>query len=221
MIVRLGAAPRRAGRTTSAFLEHWRTGHAEVAGRLPGLQAYVQYHPLLDDGVHARGYPGFDACSELDFPSLEAMDAAFSSEVYRREVSADEAELVDKRRFSLVLAEREVLAGERGDGSGVRLLTFLRRHPAVDAGELWAALVGERAERVADAVIGHELLRPVAHERGDRQRQPYDAVEELVFPSEQAARSWLASEASVQAALPLAGLTAGTTELLARGIVVV
>jgi len=221
MIVRIGAAPRRPGLSTPDVLEHWRTAHADAAGRIPGLRGYVQYHPVLVDGVHALGYPGFDACSELDFDSLEAMDAGFASEIYRRDVVADEQQLVDKERFTLVLGERHVLAGERGDGRGVRLLTFLRRHPAVAAGQLWAAVAGPYADRVADATIGHEVLRALDHDRPGREQQAFDAVDELVFADVATARGWLASEAAVDAALTLAGLTAGTTRLLAQGVVVV
>lgn len=221
MIVRIGSAPRRAGLTTRAFLEHWRTAHADAAGRIPGLRSYVQLHPVLVDGVHALGYPGFDACSELDFDSLESMDVGFASEVYRRDVAADEVEFVDKTRFALTLAERHVLAGERGDGGGVRLVTFLRCHPAVERDELWTAVTGPYAERVGGVGTGHEVLRAVTHDRPGRERQPYEVVDELVFASEEAALGWVRSEDAVQAGLPLAGLTAGTTRLLARGLVVV
>ncbi len=221
MIVRIGAAPRREGMTTTELVDHWRTAHADAAGRIPGLRSYVQLHPVLVDGVHALGYPGFDAASELDFDSLADMDAGFDSETYRRDVVADEQVLVDKSRFTLVLAEREILRGDRGDGGGVRLLTFLRCHPAVSADELWEALSGPYAERVADVATGHEVLRAIDHDRPGREQQPFDAVDELVFADESAALEWVRSEASTQAALALAGLTAGTVRLLARGYVVV
>ena len=59
-------------------------------------------------------YVGFDACSELEWDSLEAMDA-FASEHYQRAVVADEHSLIDKSRFLLLLSERRVLQdGEPG-----------------------------------------------------------------------------------------------------------
>jgi uncharacterized protein (TIGR02118 family) len=221
MITRLGCAPRRPGMTTPAFIDHWRTGHADAASAIPGLRSYVQLHPVLLGGVHALGYPGFDACSELDFDSLEAMDAGFASEAYQGAVRDDEEMFIDKQRFSLVLAEREVLSGTRGDGGGVRLVTFLRRHPAVAAGQLLGAVTGPYAERAAAAVIGHEVLRAIDHDRPDRQQQAADVVDELVFSGVESALDWCASEGATEAGLALAGLTAGTVRLLVRGHVVV
>lgn len=217
MIVRIGAAPRRSGLSTARFLAHWRTDHARAASQLPGLRSYVQYHPVLVDGVHVLGYPGFDACSELDFASEAAMDEAFASPAYRDDVAADERVLIDRSRLTLVLAEREVLAGVRGDGGGARVLTFHRRHPAVAADELFAAITGSFAAAVATSTTGHELLRPLAHARTGRESWSFDAVDELVFASEGDAVRWLRSPDATRADLTLAGLTAGSTRLVAVG----
>lgn len=221
MITRIGFAPRRADLSVPDFLDHWRTAHADAAARIPGLASYVQLHPVLDGNVPVLGYPGFDACSELDFPSLEVMDAGFASPAYQQDVVADEAVLIDKSRFGLVLAEREVIAGQRGDGGGVRLVTFLRRHPDVAADTLFEAVTGPYAAAVADAVVGHELLRSLDVDRPGRERRAFDGVDTLVFEDVEAARRWLGSDAAADALRSLAGLTAGTARLLAEARVIV
>lgn len=217
MITRLGMAPRRADMTTAGFLEHWRTSHADAAGQIPFLRRYAQLHPVLVDGVHAFGYPGFDACSELEFGSVEDMDAGFASETYQQAVRDDEEAFVDKRRFSMVLGHRERLSGERPDG-GVRLLSFVRRHPAATPEELDATLLDAYAAVIADdpVVRGHELLRPMGAERPGRERDACDAVDYLDFPDGDTARSWAGSEAAVRAGLALAGSVFGVTRLLAH-----
>ena len=135
MIVRVGCAPREASLSFEAFQEHWASEHGALAGTIPGLRGYVQNHAVLADGQPLLPYVGFDACSELSFDSLEAMDEGFASEHYRTNVTADEKVLVDKTRFGMLLTERRVLReGTPGKGA-VKLLTFLTEDRDSDAGE--------------------------------------------------------------------------------------
>lgn len=215
MITRLGTAPRRPGITTAAFLDHWRREHADAAGSIPGLRSYVQLHPVVIDGGHALGYPGFDACAELEFDTVEDLTAGFSSATYRGAVREDEDRFVDKSRFATVLGERHLLSGEPTSGA-VRLLNLVRRHPAVEDEELWSALVGPYAEAVSGGTLRHELLRPVASDATGRERNAYDVVDELAFGSAAAAMAWLRSPEGTAASLVLAGLVAGQTRFLGR-----
>ena len=87
MITRFGSAPRLPRMSAGEFSAHWRTSHADAVRHLPGLRRYVQNHPLLIEGRPVFPYPGFDAASELDFDSVEAMEAAFGSVAYREAVA--------------------------------------------------------------------------------------------------------------------------------------
>ena len=218
MITRIGFAPRRAGLSTPEFLAHWRTDHADAAGRLPGLRRYVQLHPVLVGGVHALGYPGFDACSVLVFDDVSAMDAAFASSEYRGAVAADEARFVDKDRFGMFVGDGALSDGPDAAGS-CWLLTLLRRHPAVAADQLVAAL--REDVRVGAEHVGRDVLASVDLDRHGREALAYDAAEVVRFPDEAAGRAWTTSVAAQEAALPMAGLTAGVTRLLAAPVVVI
>lgn len=222
MILRLGMAPRRPGMSTVDFLEHWRTSHADAAGQIPNLQRYVQLHPVLQNGVHALGYPGFDACSELEFASVEAMEEGFASETYQVAVRADEDAFIDKGRFCMVLGERERLSGQRRE-EGVRLLAFLRKHPAVSVEELDAVVSGPFAGTIAadEQVVGLEVLRPLDQPRPGRERAACELVVGLDLPDREGALSWVGSEAAVAADLHLAGYAFGVTRLLAEEYLVV
>jgi uncharacterized protein (TIGR02118 family) len=128
MIVRLGMAPRFPERTFRSFLDHWRTSHADAVANLPHLQRYVQFHAVLRDDHPLLPYPGFDACSALSFASVEAMDAAFASDVFQGAIKADEREFADKTRFTGVIGDLRVRAGDPDDGPDdrVALITLWR-----------------------------------------------------------------------------------------------
>lgn len=150
MIVRLGMAPRFPDRTFRSFLDHWRTSHADAVARLPHLERYVQFHAVLRDDRPLLPYPGFDACSALSFASVETMDAAFASDVFQGAIKADEREFADKTRFSGVIGDLQVRAGDPDDGpeERVALITLWRTVPGGDREALLERLVND------DAVAG-------------------------------------------------------------------
>lgn len=222
MITRLGMAPRRPGMTTSQVLEHWRTSHADAAGQIPGLRRYDQLHPVLVDGGYPLGYPGFDACSELDFDSVEEMEAGFGSQVYQQAVRADEDAFIDKQRFSLVLGTWHDLDGQ-ADASAPRLLRMLRVHPAADADVLWSAVTGPYLAAVAgdERIAGVRVLRPLEEQRGGREQPACDLVVDLAVADADAALAWARSEAAVDVDLTLAGLVFGSVSHLVQPLRVV
>ncbi len=222
MIVRVGCAPREASLSFEAFQAHWASEHGALAGTLAGLRSYVQNHAVLTVGRPLLPYAGFDACSELVFDSLEAMDEAFESDHYRQTVTADERVLIDKTRFGMLLAERRVLVDGTPDEGAFKLLTFLvadpNHGPAVLAGEL----AGPYREAVREArPLRHEQLVviPGAH---DGRLAPFaHAVDILWFPSTAAALDFVGGEAGFAAGYALAGRAAGCQRLLARELRIV
>lgn len=147
MIVRLGMAPRFPERTFRSFLDHWRTSHADAVGKLPNLRRYVQYHALLRDDHPLLPYPGFDACSALSFDSVAAMDDAFASEVFLGAIQADEREFVDKTRFTGVIGDLRVRAGDPDGGpeGRVALVTLWRTVAGGDHSALLERLANDDA----------------------------------------------------------------------------
>jgi uncharacterized protein (TIGR02118 family) len=163
-------APRLASMTVEQFQDHWRTSHADAAGQIPGTRRYIQNHAVLEGGALTLPYPGFDACSELDFDSVAAMDEGFASETYQQAVQADEKAFVDKTRFSLVVAEREVVI-DGPDLEGVKLITLYHAHPVAGAEGLQSELHGHRAEAIrAAAPQRHDLLFPLSEAHSGERR---------------------------------------------------
>ena len=222
MITRLGMAPRAAGLTYASFQEHWRSEHAGLAGGLPGLRGYVQNHSVLEEGRPLLPYPGFDACSEIQFDSLAAMDEAFASEHYLGAVTADEQALIDKTRFALLLGERRILLdGEVGEDA-VKLLTLLPVDPRSTPAELVEMLGGSYREIAAQArPLRHEQLLEItgAHER--RLPAVCGAVDILWFPSIEMALGFVRGELGHRAGYLLAGTAFGLERVLARPVRIV
>ncbi|HEY8339521.1 MAG TPA: EthD domain-containing protein [Egibacteraceae bacterium] len=215
MITRIGMAPREEGLTLEEFQRHWRGPHGDVASRIPGVRSYVQNHAVLVDGRPVLPHPGFDACAQLTFDDLDAMDAAFASEHYQGAVRADERGFVDKTRFSLFLGHAEVLHDGRPGDEAVKLMTFLRAHPAVPRAELLAALRGPAAEAaLADGAQRLELLTALDHGRTGREAQACDAVAIAWFADVDRALAHVRGPADDG----LGGLVFGRERLLARPV---
>lgn len=162
MIVRLGTAPRIPSLDFEQFQEHWRTSHADVVSLLPGLRRYQQFHAVLHDARPVLPYPGFDACSALQFDDVDQMDAAFASDTFQQAVKSDEAEFVDKTLFRGVVGHwRPDGDADLGSGGPVVALTFLNAEPGVTAEHLADRLAGGRDESAQGA--GSIVADPALH----------------------------------------------------------
>ena len=220
--MRVGMAPREPSLDFASFQAHWANEHGALAGTLAGLRGYVQNHAVLRDGLPLLPYPGFDACSELSFDSLEAMDEAFESDHYRRNVTADEKDMVDKTRFSMMLTERRVLAEGDPGSRAVKLLTFLSADRNAGAGALFETLAEAYRETLRDdGVLRHEQLLVVPGAHDGRIAPMADAVDLLWFADADAALAFLASETAFAGGYALAGRASGAQRLLAHEIRVV
>lgn len=222
MITRLGMAPRLAGHSYEEFQHHWRTSHADAAGKIPNLLRYVQNHAVLQGGVPILGFPGFDACSELDFESVESMTAGFNSEEYQIRVRADERSFVEKSKFSSVLGRREVLvAGLRPIG-GVKLMLFYRLHPRARVSDLLGVLRAADSDRLQDeGVCRREVLVPLESHSSDLGAPAAEIVDMHWFDDTAAALCFLQSSFYDEWLWNLAGISFGGARHLATEVDVV
>lgn len=219
MITRFGMAPRAHGMSIERFRTHWRTSHADAAGQIPGVLRYTQNHALLDArGHYLLGYPGFDACSELDFESVDAMQAGFASPTYRGLVIADENAFVDKTRFSLVVTDATVV--HDGPPGPIKLIRMFRRHPAADRSALPDTLTGPVAERLIEPGTRYVVHVPVEVEF-DGPPPAFDAISTIWLPDREALDELLASDRWQAAEWELSGAASGQCVLAAETVEVV
>ena len=216
-------APRRRGSSIEEFQRHWRDQHADAVRAMPGLLRYVQNHAVLDgQGRPGFAYPGFDACAEMDFEDVAAMDRSFESAQYTGAVRQDETALIEHRGFALLLCARQVRIDAPVSAAPVKLLTFYRFDPRSDARAARAALEGPYADVVARAgVLGHEQLVVQPEEHRGRIPPVCDLVDILWFAASADAMDFPASAVGLDAAEALAGRVFGAERLVARPITVV
>lgn len=219
MLTRVGAAARRAGLSVEQFQEHWRTRHGPTAGAITNLRRYVQHHAVRVDGRAVLPYPGFDACSELDFDSLDAMDDGFAAAARRGELQADEDRFVDKTRYSWVLGEADDRTAAPDLDDPVTLITWWRAHPASPVERLLSVLTGDWESAISDAAAGRRLIVARRDWHDGRGAPTADAVEILTFDGVPLATSFLDGVAQDAGPL-LAGVAFGTERHLARPVVV-
>ena len=196
--------------TSEACLAHWRGKHAAIGASLPKVRAYVQNHGVLDGGRFLLPYPGFDIMPELDWDSLEDMDAAIESPAHEQDSVDDEANFIDTSRTGLVVADRRVLEEVEPEAESVKLITFWRRSPSASASDFAAAVTAFRGPGGR-----HEVLVTIPDRPG---RAPFfaQAVDLLWFTTPREALAWVASDAYHEALWPLSGIVFGTERLIAR-----
>lgn len=222
MVVRIGMAPRNANLSIEQAQQHWRGRHGKLALELPGVRRYVQLHALLRDGRPLLPHPGFDICAVTEYESVEAMDAAFTSSAYRGDVQDDEQQLLDSRRFHLLLCERRQFAGYEPpsptvESEAVQLWTFLRGRPDVPAATLADQLQSTDYGLPRSEVLVHRELFVVAPEAHAGRRPPAcECVEALWFPDQEHALDFVYGETGQAAAARLSETVFGRERLLAR-----
>ena len=217
MITRIGMAPRRVGSTFVDFQRHWREEHGPVAEQIPGLRGYVQNHNVLDaTGRPLLPYPGFDACSEIAFDDLAAMDIGFASPTYQGAVRADEDQMIDKARFFMLLCDRVVINAARPETEGTKVLTFMRSHPLSGRTELLAVTSGPYLQLVEKAgAIRHMQLIPSPELHQGRQPPNCDVVDCVWFETTDEALSFVNGSLGHEADVLLGGKVFGRERLLA------
>lgn len=217
MLSRFGCAPRKPDLTIDQFQEHWRTSHAKVVSGLVGLKRYWQNHAVLRDGETILPWPGFDACAQIDAETMVDMDRAFLSEHYQGLVREDERRFINHTGFGMTMCER-VLADGRLDGSGVRLLTFMRLAPLRTPAALAEAL---RADKRPGVAKGREVFLALTGAAAGQRISLFDAVESLWFDSEADAERQVRSIEEREHRTRLADTVRGCERLIARVVVVI
>jgi uncharacterized protein (TIGR02118 family) len=178
---------RKPGMNLDEFGQYWRTQHAGIVTKLPGLRRYVQCHTIPSG--YRNGEPTYDGVAEVWFDSAGAMRETAKTAQYR-EVRADEPNFIDLSKIDFVITEERVLKDGPTSASMVHLVEFVRRKPGMEVDvfqSYWSGThgpLGAKIPMIRRYVQSH--VRPAAYGSG---RQPlYDGVAEVWFDSTGAMR---------------------------------
>jgi uncharacterized protein (TIGR02118 family) len=96
---------RRQGIDVETFQRHWRTTHADLVLRLPGLRRYLQNHTL--PGGYRNGEPVYDGAAEAWFDDTDALRALVTAPE-NAAVRADEASFLAGDPAFVITREHEI-----------------------------------------------------------------------------------------------------------------
>jgi len=115
---------RLPGMSVEAFQEHWRTRHAELIARLPGIRRYVQNATLAS--AYRKGEPAFDAVAESSFDDTQAMKTLAGTPEYAA-VLADEPGFIDRSTMGSIITEEHVVKDGLPPAQAVKSIDFVTR----------------------------------------------------------------------------------------------
>jgi uncharacterized protein (TIGR02118 family) len=210
MVTRIGLAARRSGLSIAAFQAHWHDRHGPLVAKFRNVRRVWQHHALLCAGSPLLPWPGFDACSEMEFDDLAAVRQALSEEHYPRELREDSGHLIDASKSATMLVQRVCVAGSV-DLRHIRLLTFLRRAHGRTQAELNAAL---RRLPLASGAHARELYLPL--DEPEQMPNGFDAVEAQWFGASDDAESYVVSPEAGEHRFATAHLARGVERVIAR-----
>ena len=96
---------RKQGMSVDAFQAYWRTRHAEVVVKLPGIRRYVQSHTLPSG--YRKGEPVYDGVAEVWVDDTHVMRAQAGTPEYAA-VRADEPNFMDVSSLGAIITEEHV-----------------------------------------------------------------------------------------------------------------
>jgi uncharacterized protein (TIGR02118 family) len=123
---------RKPGMSVEDFHKYWRTTHAGIVVKMPGIRRYVQSHTLLSG--YRKGEPAYDGVAEVWFDDTQAMRALVGTSEYAA-VRADESNFIDLSTMGSIITEEHVIKDGSILSNGVKNIEFVTHKPgmAIDA----------------------------------------------------------------------------------------
>lgn len=150
------------------FQEHWRTRHAALVVRLPGIRRYVQNFPLEASNA-------WDGIAESSFDDTAAMKALARSPEYAA-VLADEPNFLERGAMASIITEERVV--KDGPAAGTKAIAWARRGADVPPDRFFEEWIeqGRRKAR-APAVLRYVQCQPRRSVYDSGRAPLYDGVE--------------------------------------------
>lgn len=189
---------RKPGMTVEAFQRYWRHEHAAVIARLPGVERYVQSHPLAE--TYQGSNPVCDGIAELWARDSQAFREIGKSTAYVA-VQADEERFLDRTRIALVLTEEHVIEDGPVTTRGVKCIRLLKRKAGVTVEAFRDCWLGRYGPQVASLPALERYVQCHARRSAyaDGRQPAYDGFDITWFASIDAQRRAMQSTAQDRA----------------------
>jgi uncharacterized protein (TIGR02118 family) len=126
---------RKPGMTVEAFQQHWRTTHADIIVRLPGIRRYVQSHTLLS--AYKKGEPAYDGVAESCFDDTQAMKTLAKSPEYAA-VLADEPNFIDPLINGSIITDEHLIKDGFVPEHAVKSIDFINRKEGMSCDDFFS-----------------------------------------------------------------------------------
>jgi len=140
---------RKSGMSVEDFQNHWRTTHADIIVRLPGIRRYVQSHVLAS--AYRKSEPVYDAVAESYFDDTKAMKALAKTPEYAA-VLADEPNFIDRASMASIITDEYVIKDEPAPDNAIKSIDFVNRKEGMsveDFQNYWKDVHGPLCETAA------------------------------------------------------------------------
>ena len=111
---------RKPGISVEDFQKYWRTTHADIIVRLPGIRRYIQ-SPVLAS-AYRKGEPVCDAVAESYFDDTQAMKALSKMPEYAK-VLADEPNFIEGPSMASIITDEYVIKDAPAPQNAVKSMT--------------------------------------------------------------------------------------------------
>jgi uncharacterized protein (TIGR02118 family) len=179
---------RRMDLSVEDFQKYWRTTHADLVRKIPGIQRCVQCHTLLS-GYGRPAPPVLDGVEEISFDSTAELASAI-------ETPAGEVAMADLANFAdtnqvrhIVTEEIEIKPGNIREGmvKNIELVTRKQGMPIVEFHSYWRNFHGPLAAKIE--VIKRYVQSHTLMDEYEKKAIPaYDGVAETWFADTAAMR---------------------------------
>ncbi len=115
---------RRQGMSVEDFQHHWRTVHADIIVKLPGIRRYVQSRVLAS--AYRKGEPLCDGVAESYFDDTQAMKTLAMTQEYAA-VLADEANFIDGPSMRSIICDEYVIKDAPVPENAIKSIDFINR----------------------------------------------------------------------------------------------
>ncbi|MBI3031302.1 MAG: EthD domain-containing protein [Candidatus Rokubacteria bacterium] len=128
MVKAISFFKRKSGMSVEGFQEYWRTAHADLVVKMPGIRRYVQSHTRLSG--YRKAEPIYDGIAEVWFDDTQAMRAMAGTPEYAA-VQADELRFIDRASLGLIITEDHVIKDGPAPPNGVKNIEFITHKPGM------------------------------------------------------------------------------------------